>query len=739
MDLPFICMAKPSFHPVSGASGTVIRHDLTVLHILLFGLLFPVLALWGGSTNLINWGPGLLFAGAACVLMLDKDRLGLSSGLIHTGGFLALLALLLVRARYSEDVSAAANSSALIGFAAAGFLIGKLANEAKSRALFIGLSLAAMLNLYGSVVQMNDSGWNLIYPQRSAGFPSGLFAHYSYSAAFCLGAAGLLLSSGLKERAWLKAMLIGGAICALVTIPISLSRGANLALAFMMAAAVSLLLARAFSNAKPVFSTWLPAIIFLALIVILAGSVVPLIGRNQEGLGGFYADSVRIDFWEAATRISSDHPWLGGGPGSFAWKIFQIKSGLTLEPGMVHNEALQLAVEYGYPALFLIAAMIAVPVALCLWRFVNKTDPVSTAWAALGLVAMLIQSNFESIFHSGPGAFVAALILGQLSRRVWGMDHAGSSTPGKNASGASFLSAARALVDDYLANDHGAASKLAGSLLQTKEKRWRKSAFELMFWEKTQNEEALRRKIIDLGVGFTQELEQLSPATNPLAKNHPSSAGAPRWRMVGDVTLAACSFTILMTGASLTHSLANAWTALYQPRELTIMKRLDQLLSVAENRSGLGIDRFVLAAARDCIYQFEKQEDRENWAAAYKTRILRAIPGWKTDPGAALQIAEIVGWTCDFQSAIGFYNHAIATQGDNESLFMAHSFKGQYLYELSLSAGAAGNKPQEELFARQAIDCFKDASAALEIHQRPLDSNFAKMLKYCEARVTKDK
>jgi O-antigen ligase len=710
---------------------------MTVFHILVFGLLFPALVLWGGSTNLINWGPGLLFAGAACVLMLDKDRLGLSSGLIHTGGFLALLALMLIRARYSEDVSAAANSSALIGFAAAGFLIGKLANEAKSRALFIGLSLAAMLNFYCSVVQINDSGWNLIYPQRSAELPSGLFAHYSYSAAFCLGAAGLLVSSGLKERAWLKAMLIGGAICALVTIPISLSRGGNLALAFMMAAAVSLLLARAFSHAKTVFSTWLPAITLFALILILAGSVVPLIGRNK-GLGGFYADSVRIDFWEAATRISADHPWLGGGPGSFAWKIFQIKSGLTLEPGMVHNEALQLAVEYGYPALFLIAAMIAVPVALCLWRFVNKTDPASTAWAALGIVAMLIQSNFESIFHAGPGAFVAALILGQLSRHVWRMDNAGSSALEKTPSDVPFLSAARALVDDYLADDNGAASKLAGSLLQTKDKRWKQSAFDLIFWEKTRNEEALRRKVIDLGIGFTQELEKLSSATNPLAKNDPSSTGTPRWRIIGDVALAACSFTILMTGTRLSHSLANAWTPLYQPQELTIMKRLDQLLSVAENRSGLGIDRFVLAAARDCIHQFEKQEDRENWAAAYKTRILRAIPGWKTDPGAALQMAEIIGWTCDFQSAIGFYNHAIATQGDNESLFMAHSFKGQYLYELSLSAGAAGDKPQEEFFARQAIDCFKDASAALGIHHRALDPYFAKMLKHCEVYGTKD-
>jgi hypothetical protein len=69
---------------------------------------------------------------------------------------------------------------------------------------------------------------------------------------------------------------------------------------------------------------------------------------------------------------------------------------------------------------------------------------------------------------------------------------------------------------------------------------------------------------------------------------------------------------------------------------------------------------------------------------------------------------------------------------------MAHSFKGQYLYELSLSAGAAGNKPQEEFFARHAIDCFKDASAALGINHRALDPYFAKMLRHCEAYGKKD-
>jgi len=730
-------MAIPSLNQGCGVLSGIVRKGMILPHALAFGLLFPALALWGGSTNLINWGPGLLLAGAACLMLLDKDRLRWRGGGLHSGCFLLLLALLFIRARYSADVSAAANSSALIGLSAAGFLIGRLANDTKSRALFIGLSLVAMLNLACSVIQMRNPGWNLIYPQRSAGLPCGLFAHYSYSAAFCLGGAGLLVSGGLRERTWLKAVLIGGAICALVTIPISLSRGANLALAFMMAAAISLLLARAFSKSKSVMSMWLPALVLLALLLILGGSVVPMIGRNT-GLGGFYADNVRIDYWNAATRIAANHPWLGGGPGSFAWEVYHVMDGLTIEPGMVHNEALQLAVEYGYPALALIAVLILAPVALCFWRFVNKADAATTAWAAIGLLAMLIQSNFESIFHSGPGAFVAALILGQVSRSLWGMEAAHALANDHAPRELHFSSAVKAHVDEYLSGNAEAVSRLTVMLLQTKEKQWRRYAYDLVFWEKTHNDEALRQAMIRLRAEFAGESGNPSSAKRPRVEKSISKSGLIGWPVLGSLTLAACALSIAWTGARLSQALIGAWLPLYHQKQLTSYEGFERVFNLARDNPGLGIDRLVLSAARDCIYHYEGQEDRENWAAARRAPILRAIPGWRTDPGVALQIAEITGWAGDVQSALEFHNHAIASQGNNESLFMAHSFKGQYLYELSISSGASGQVSQQEFFARQAIECFKNASAALQNHQRKLDPYFGKMLRECENFGKKD-
>ena len=735
-------MAIPSHKAGRVPLSEIARKGVLIVSALTFGLLFPALVLLGGSTNLINWGPGLLLAGIACLLLLDQDRHAMRGGGLHSICVLLFLGLLLIRARYSPDVSAAANNSALISLAAVGYFIGKLAGVSKSRALFIGLSLVSTLNLSCSVVQMINPEWNLIYPHRSAEFPSGLFAHYNYSTAFCLGTVGLLLSRGCSESTWLKPVMLGGAACALATIPISLSRGGNLALALMVATGSALLLARAFWNSKSMMSTWLPVVVLLALLLIFGGSLVPLIGRDT-GLDDFYADSVRFSFWAAAIQISTAHPWLGGGAGSFAWNAFHVMDGLHIEPGMAHNEALQLAVDYGYPALIAMAALIAVPVLLSCWSFVNKTDPTNAAWAALGLVAMLVQSNFESIFHSGPGAFIAALILGRISGSLWNTGSADSlgtsshrndgDTPDRR-----FLCALRARVDDYLAGRADALSKLVGLLSQSTDEQWRRGAHRLTYWAKVQNEEALRKAINDLGTKCSGELGRLSSKADSLMVARSTANSTRGLNILRNLALAGCAIPIVLSGARLSQALIQAWIPVYHPQRVSVSKRFELLLGLAEHHPGLGIDRKVLAAGLDCIYQHEGQEARESWATAYRTRILRAIPGWRTDPGAALQLAEIIGWAGNFESALSYYNHAISTQGNNESLFMAHAFKGQYLYELFISAAADGQMMRQKFYAQQAAECFQNAIAAMRNNQGTLDPFFVKMFQECEDSRKRD-
>ncbi|MEY3896013.1 MAG: hypothetical protein RLZZ214_1533 [Verrucomicrobiota bacterium] len=708
-----------------------------VFGLLAFGLLLPTVVSLGGSTNLINWGPGLMLAGIACLLLFDKDRHGMRGGWLHSGGFLFLLGLLFVRSGFSPDVSAAANHSTLLALAAAGYLIGKLAGEWKSRALFIGLALVTVLNFSCSVMQMADPDWNLIYPRRTGGFPSGLFAHYSYSAAFCLGAAGLLVGRGFSEGARLKPLMIAGVICALATIPISISRGGNLALAFMVATACALLLARGFSASKSLMNTWLPVIVLPGLILIFGGLLVPMIGRNQ-GPGGFYADSVRLDFWKAATEISANHPWLGAGAGGFAREIFHVMDGLTVEPGMVHNEALQVAVDHGWPALVILAALLGVPVGLCFWRFVNKTGAANTLWPALGLLAMVVQSNFESIFHSAPGVFIAALILGQLSRNLWGRqchETPAGIPPQNNAHlpDRGFLLAVRTCVGDYSTGRAEAVTELVGLLSGSQDEQWRRGAYRLSYWSKIQDEAGLRNAINSLGERCSAALAALPSPKQPAAVALHSRGS----RVVGNLALAACAIPILLSGAGLCRTFIHAWVPVYHPDRLSVHERFTALLRLVENRSGLGIDRKVLAGGLDCIDELQSMEAREYWATAYRPRLLRAVPGWRADPGAALQLAEIIGWAGDVEAALELYNHAIAAQGNNERLFMARAFKGRYLYELYLSASADGKLSRKKFYARQAVASFQSAIAVMGNHPGFLDANFVRMMRECEAAEKK--
>jgi O-antigen ligase len=703
---------------------------------LAFGLLFPALVSLGGSTHLLNWGPGLLLAGLCCLLLLDKDRHAIRGGQTYSICLLLFLGFLLIRARQSPDVSAAANNSALIALVAAGFLIGKLAGEGKSRALFIGLSLVSIVNFVCTAVQMANPEWNLIYPQRSGMFPSGLFAHYSYSSAFCLGTAGVLFSCGLKDSTWLKSVFLSGAACAVFAIPISLSRGGNLALAFLVAITVALLLARAFSSAKSVLSTWLPFVALPALVLIFGSALVPLIARNT-GLDGFYADSVRFNFWKAATQISAENPWLGGGAGSFAWQVFQVLDGLSSEPGKTHNEALQVAVDYGYPALIALAVLIAIPVMLCFWRFVNKTAAASTPWAAVGLVAMLLQSNFENIFHTAPAAFITALILGRTSRELWNPEintALKAARPGDDGTHPHrrFLLDVGYHVGDYLAGSPDANSKLIALVSQSKDAQWKRSALRLTYWSKVGNDEALRNAIENLGTKASEELTLMASLGGSSLVPRPPALLARGWRTAWVLALTACAVPILISGAQLSQALIHAWEPMYYPERLSTFKRFTRLLSVAERHPGLGIDRKVLTAGMDTLYHYQSQEAREYWATTYRPRILRAIPGWKTHPGAALQLADITGWTGDAEAALNYYNHAIAIQGANESLFMARSFKGQYLYELCVSAAAEGKIDQLRFYAREAVTSLQQADAAMAVNYGTLSPFFAKLLQECQ-------
>lgn len=93
------------------------------------------------------------------------------------------------------------------------------------------------------------------------------------------------------------------------------------------------------------------------------------------------SDSERLFIWRAAW---DNLTWLGLGPGVFyAIVLPRVDDGRLFFPEYVHNDALQLAVEYG------IGALLALPIfAYALWRTDTKEWPVVVAFTALGSYSM---------------------------------------------------------------------------------------------------------------------------------------------------------------------------------------------------------------------------------------------------------------------------------------------------------------------------------------------------------------
>jgi hypothetical protein len=348
---------------------------------------------------------------------------------------------------------------------------------------------------------------------------------------------------------------------------------------------------------------------------------------------------------------------------------------------------------------------------------------------------MLLQANFENTFHTAPAAFIIAVILGRISRELWTPQSADEPVPADSGTNRispdrRFLLDVRTHVGDFLAGRPDAISKLISHISQSKKEQWKRSSLRIAYWSKSGNDESLRQAVINLETKASEELANLAGEISD--PDHPPNGGHPGWRIARNLALAGYAAFVLITGATTSRALVHAWEPMYHPERLAFFDRFTRLLNVVERHPGLGIDRKVLTAGLDALYHYQSQEAREYFAITYRPRILRSVPGWRTDPGAALQLADISGWAGDPESALGYYNHAIAAQGNNELLFMARSFKGQYLYELCVSAAAAGELEQLRFHAAEAVASLKEADAAMALNRCSLSPFFAKMLQECE-------
>lgn len=125
----------------------------------------------------------------------------------------------------------------------------------------------------------------------------------------------------------------------------------------------------------------------------------------------------RLDLWRDALAIIGDHPLIGNGVGNFPWRMVEAAAaapvGANTHPGAehAHNIVLQLAADFGIPAMLLVAAV------LIQWtgRAWQRSSDPTRHWG-FDLVALLgVHSLLEYPLWYAEFLGLASLALGALT------------------------------------------------------------------------------------------------------------------------------------------------------------------------------------------------------------------------------------------------------------------------------------------------------------------------------------
>jgi tetratricopeptide (TPR) repeat protein len=138
-------------------------------------------------------------------------------------------------------------------------------------------------------------------------------------------------------------------------------------------------------------------------------------------------NDIRLYLYGLALSCIALHPFMGGGSRSFSWENYQfwdIKEigGFGADPEHVHNEFVQVFTDYGIIGAIVLAAFIVGIWVLCTFRSLVQGDWTKyahgDAWRIGGIAAFIgifIQSNFEGVLRTAPGAILLAICLAAAS------------------------------------------------------------------------------------------------------------------------------------------------------------------------------------------------------------------------------------------------------------------------------------------------------------------------------------
>ncbi len=388
--------------------------------------------LFGAQTLSWSWGPSLLCLGVGLAAALFIEPAFRFSKIL-TASLLGAALWIGWRAWHSP-VAEDARADALLVLAvlAMAAAASRLDPKHPGFSWFTsGLSLLVIVNGAFAFAQWFEPSLSWPYPERPMKSPSGFFGHYNYFSNFMLG-AGLFVAPRVvlsRDRLWQK-ILHGGAIGVTVCmIPLSGSRGGLLGLGvglIVLFLAISLVAWRRKKRGLLIGMCIAPVLCLLALL----GSWKLLRGTGSDQMTAADVaqnldNDARLVWYKVAMAVISDHPLKGGGSRAYSWKRNQhwepLAMGLPKEnESFVHNEALQLASDYGMIGVVLVGGVLLTVACLLVVSLAlgSEQEEEAAGWEAVaagvlpGMVGMLIQSNFSFVFHLLPSVLLLGIWLG---------------------------------------------------------------------------------------------------------------------------------------------------------------------------------------------------------------------------------------------------------------------------------------------------------------------------------------
>lgn len=412
-----------------------------------FSLALVLAVVFGGQTLDYTWGPALMALAAALVAAcFDKPGTrpaGMATRAVY--GLVTVACGWILWRCAGSPVKEFARSDALLAvglFAACSWIWRMPAPGVAIRMVMATLATLAFVHAGIGLVQVRDPAFAWPFAARPAGLPSGFFGHYNHLADFSLVSAVMLAARAIwgRERIGERVLYGAGAVAAAACVLMSGSRGGflSLGLAGMVLVVTSGLIAwRDKSRNRRV-------VIGLAIAVPLVVTLLLPLGFKlvQERRGGTKSlvevsdDRFRLAFLRSAIKIANGQSMAGSGSRSFGWRKNaewnpqQDGTADRFNDDFVHNELLQVAVDYGWiGALLVIAAAGGVGLA-GVAGLVGRESADLRERGALdavccgGLAAMvgtLAHSNFSFVTHTLPGALYLGMAFGLALPRRGGL------------------------------------------------------------------------------------------------------------------------------------------------------------------------------------------------------------------------------------------------------------------------------------------------------------------------------